>query len=341
MRKWRALGSAALAVSLALVAGCSANTTNNNNNGNGTGALEKITFLAGIAILGREGYVYDAIEKGYFRQAGFDVTVQTGQASNNLRLLQSGQAQVATIDVSAAIIAYASGEKDFTLVGAAQQSNLSTTLVLSNSGIKTPQDLKGKRIGYITSGTNKPLFSAYAQQAKIDVAHITWVPFSPAAIQSMPAALASHRVDALSAFAWDAPGFGNTIKPGDPTVLTSFPFNNYITDLYGSGWAVTKKYAADHPDRVQKLVDALKKGLTDTVQDPQSVAKIYAKYVHLQPEPAAAAELSIAKLYIQPGGVAIGSINQQKVAKSIALLESLGLISSAPSPADVCTCPTT
>jgi NitT/TauT family transport system substrate-binding protein len=339
MRTWRALGAAALAVSVALLGGCSANT-DTNSNGNQPGSLEKITFLAGIAVLGREGYVFDAIEKGYFRDAGFDVTVQTGQASNNLQLLQTGKAQVVTVDVSAAIIAYASGQyKDFTIVGAAQQSNLSTTLVLSDGGIKSPQDLRGKRIGYINAGTNKPLFAAYAEQAKIDASHITWVPFSPAAIQTMPAALGSHRVDALSAFAWDMPGFGNAIKPGDPTVLTGFPFNTYITDLYGSGWAVSKAYAKDHPDRVQKLVDALKKGLTDTVNDPQAVAKIYAKYQHLQPEPAAAAELSIAKQYIQAGGAPIGSISQTKVAKSIALLQSLGLVSSAPAPTDICTCP--
>ncbi|MBO0868008.1 MAG: ABC transporter substrate-binding protein [Micromonosporaceae bacterium] len=337
MRIGRALGAGAAIVALALGSGCTANNSSTNNTGNNTSTPEKITFVTGLSTLGREGYIYDAIDKGYFRDAGFDVTVQAGFGTEpNLTILQSGKAQFVTTDITAGIVDYATGKfKDFTIVASLQQRMLSATFVLANSGITTPQQLAGKKIAYIQGGTNKTLFDAYAGLAHLDAKGITWVPTS---VQAMPAALATKKVDAISAFVWDEPGFGQQIKPGNQGgVFTVFPYSDFLSDLYGNGIAVTKEYAAQKPDRVRAFNKAILKGLQDALTNPQQVAQAYANHVKVEPEIAALAELGVEKGYAQIGSAPLGSLDQTRIAHSIALLQSTGMIPSAISPSDVCT----
>jgi ABC-type nitrate/sulfonate/bicarbonate transport system substrate-binding protein len=56
----------------------------------------------------------------------------------------------------------------FTVVSVIQQRNLSCLVALAGSGIKTPRDLAGKKIGYIPGGVVKVMFDAYAKSAGVD-----------------------------------------------------------------------------------------------------------------------------------------------------------------------------
>src|SRR5262245_35053293 len=104
----RLVGTVAALAAMALTVGCSKSdesTTTDTKPANG--ALEKVTYLTGASILGREAYIYIAIEKGYFKDAGLDVTVQAGKGTNpNLVLLQSGKVDFAALDITGSIIEY-------------------------------------------------------------------------------------------------------------------------------------------------------------------------------------------------------------------------------------------
>ena len=105
-RMTRVLGAAAAASTLVLVAGC---TSGGDDSSEAPKALEKVTYLTGAGVQGREAYIYVASEKGYFRDAGLDVEVKPGNGTEqNLKLLQGGQADFATVDITAALIEYAS-----------------------------------------------------------------------------------------------------------------------------------------------------------------------------------------------------------------------------------------
>ncbi|MEV6492317.1 ABC transporter substrate-binding protein, partial [Actinoplanes sp. NPDC051633] len=98
-RATRLIGAAVAAAALILAAGCSGDDDGGaaaSGDGAKTGALEKVTYLTGVNIQGRESYVYVAHEKGFFKDAGLEVDVKPGKGSEvNLKLLQAGQADFA------------------------------------------------------------------------------------------------------------------------------------------------------------------------------------------------------------------------------------------------------
>jgi NitT/TauT family transport system substrate-binding protein len=322
----------AVVMSLAIAAGCSSSDDDGGDSGDGgSTAVEKVTFVTGLNIQGRESYIYAAIDKGYFKDAGIEVNVVPGQGTGgNLKLLQSGQADFAVLDTTASIIEYAKGTaKDFTIVSAIQQSNLACLMSLEGSGVNSPKDLAGKKIGYIPGGVVRVLYDTYAKLAGITGPAVQWVNI-PA--QQQPAALAAGQVQATTQFVVGQPQVENVAK-GKKAVV--FPYSDYLTDLYGNGLGVTKKTAQEKPDLVRKFNEAMLKGLAYVVDNPDEAGQIYAKYQKLQPAPVAAKEVTLMKPYTQVSGAPVGALSKERAARNIAILQGAGAIPGPVNPDDV------
>jgi NitT/TauT family transport system substrate-binding protein len=327
-RMSRVLGAAAAALTLALGAGC----TSGGDDSGGTDAPktpEKVTYLTGAGVQGREAYIYVAIDKGYFRDAGLDVQVKPGNGTEqNLKLLQGGQADFAIVDITAALIEYGKGTfKDFTVVSAIQQRNLSCIMALDSSGIAGPKDLAGKKIAYIPGGVVRTLFGTYAKLAGVDGSKIQWVVVP---VQQMGQNLATGSIDAATQFVVGKPGIEAAAKGRKAVIL---PFSTYLTDLYGNGLAVSKKALAGNPDRVKRFNDAMLKGLAFAVDNPAEAGQIYAKYQKLQPAPVAAAENTLMAPYVKAS--AVGALDAQRVARNIAIIQGAGVIPNTINATDV------
>lgn len=325
-RATRLIGAAVAAAALILTAGCSGDDDAAAKGGTEgkTGGLEKVSYLTGVNIQGRESYVYVAQEKGFFKDAGLEVEVKPGLGSEkNLQLLQAGQADFAMVDISAGMIAYAQGKfKDFTIVSAIHQRNLACFMALTGSGISTPKDLENKKIAYIPGGIVKTLFDTYAKLSGIDAKTVTWVNMPP---QEMGKGLAQGSIDAATQFVVGKPAVEQAAKAKGKTAVV-LPFSDQLVDLYGNGLAVSKKSLADNPDRVKRFNDAMLKGLQYAIDNPAEAGKIYAKYQKLQPEPVAAAEVALMVPYTKTAGTPLGALDEQKVARNIALLQGAGAI---------------
>ena len=328
----RVLGTVAAVAAMALSAGCSSDGDDDKSGDKGA-AVEKVSYLTGASILGREAFAYVAIEKGYFKAAGFEVEVQAGKGTNaNLQLLQSGKVDFAALDITASLIEYGKGTfRDFTIVNAIQQRNLQCIMALAGSGITGPKDLAGKKIAYLPGGVAKQLFPAYARLAGIDESKIKWVNIP---LEQHPQNLGAGTVDAATQFAVGKPGIERVAKGREVTVL---PYTDYLTDLYGVGLGVTKKAKSENPDRVLRFNEALLKGLRDAVEDPAEAGRIYAKYQKIQPEPVATAENTLMLPYVKSAasGAAVGTLDPQRVARNISILQGAGVIPAAFAPEDV------
>lgn len=331
-RTTRRLGCVAAALALALTGACGSDEDKPAVNGE-PAAPEKVTYLTGLGVQGREAYVYVAMEKGYFKDAGLEVEVKPGLGTNqNLKLLQSGQADFAVLDITGAFLEYGKGAfKDFVIVSALQQRNLACLIALEGEGVTSPKDLAGKKIAYIPGGVVRTLFETYASLAGVDPGSVQWVNMPP---QQMPQALAAGSIDVATQFVVGKPFVENVAKPRKAVML---PYSDYLVDLYGNGVAVTKNTLKEDPDKVKRFNDAILKGLAYAVDNPKEAGKIYAKYQKAQPEPVAALEMTLMAPYVKSdaSGGGVGALDPKRVARNIAILQGAGAIPNAFQPDEV------
>lgn len=326
----RLLSVAAAAVTLLITAGCGG--SDDSQEPSTPAPPEKVTYLTGVNIQGREAYVYVAMDKGFFHEAGFDVEVTPGNGTTqNLQILQGGSADFAIVDISAALIEFGKGTfKDFTIVSAIQQRSLACLMALEGAGVAGPKDLEGKKIAYIPGGVVKLLFDTYARLAGVDSAKVTWVNM-PA--QQMGQGLAAGTIDVATQFVVGQPAIEATANGRKAVVL---PFSDYLADLYGNGLAVSRQSLQENPDRVRRFNQAMLKGLAYAIEHPDEAGAIYAKYQKLQPEKVATAETSLMAPYVHTDPEApVGAIDEQQIARNIAILQGAGIIPPGVSPRDV------
>lgn len=329
-RRLQLFAATATAAALLLSSGC---TGSGQPTAGGTqGPLEKVTYVTGAGVLGREAFVYVAMDKGFFRDAGLDVDVVSGTGTvPNLQLLQGGQAQYVAVDITGALIEWGKNTfRNFTIVSAIQQKNLACFMAVDGKGISSPRDLAGKKIGYIPGGVTKLLWDAYADLAGVDPASVTWVNVP---IPQMGQALGSGNIDVATQFVVGQPAIEAAMGGKKLVVM---PFSDYLTDLYGVGLAVSKDAAQNNPDQVRRFNTAMLKGLAYANAHPDEAAQIYAKYQQAQKPEVAAKEISIQAAYADPGeGAPLGAIDQLRATRNIAILQSTAVIPASFDASDV------
>jgi NitT/TauT family transport system substrate-binding protein len=111
------------------------------------------------ALVSSQSYVWIAKEAGYFEREGLDVRpVLIPASAQNAAALLSGYLDLAVIGGMGVMRAKLAGG-DLYLIGGTK--NLMAGAIVSQPGIKTPADLKGKRIAITRRGSN-PEFMANA-----------------------------------------------------------------------------------------------------------------------------------------------------------------------------------
>lgn len=326
LRTWVAVATVA---ALVAAAGCSSKSGDSSAK---TGAPDKITYITSFGNFGRDAYVWVAKDKGYFKAANLDVTIEPGTGTTNVQNVATDKAQFTAVDFAGAILQFDKArDSGATLpiqaVAAIQQNSMAAVMAVSGSGITRPADLAGKKIADTPGSVVKLLFPAYAQRAGFDASHIQWVTSSP---QQLPQLLATGGVNAVDQFVVGVPSVQHVLQQKDKTkTVTVLPFSDYIGDLYGNALWTSKKEIQQHPDVVRRFRDALLKGLQDALADPDGAGRILAKNVPTANAEAAAGELKLMKGYVGVGTktTPLGGISETRVAKMVAVLQSVGAIS--------------
>ncbi|WP_213450844.1 ABC transporter substrate-binding protein [Rhizomonospora bruguierae] len=284
----------------------------------------KVTYLTGLGSFGREGYAWVAREKGYFAEAGLDVEIQPGAAGDsNLSLVAAGRAQFAVIDYAGAVVR--AGTDAFTgyrLVSVVTRQTLIAMMALGGGDIANPRDLAGRTIAQATGAVPKTLFPAYARLAGFDPSGVHWIQATP---QQLPALLAAGRVDAIGQFVVGEPSVRRAAQ-GRPVVV--MPYSDYVTDLYGNVVVASTALLESDPDLVRRFTRALVKGLLYAVDHPQESGQILHRAVPAVDAATAAEEIALMRPYVL-GDHTPGAFDPARVARSVALIQSLRLIPAA------------
>jgi NitT/TauT family transport system substrate-binding protein len=323
-------GALALAPAVALAAGCTSKKNNNNKTTGTTKQMDQVTYLTGFLNYGREGYVHVANAKGFFREAGIEVTVKTGNGQpETLKSLIAGQAQFLTTETTLALSQMSAGVTDFRIIGAIHQRTVVAVMALTKSGISKPQDLQGKHLAY---GGLTPflLFPAYARLAGIDPKAVNWRQVPP---QNLPQLLASKQVDAIGQFVTGAP----LIKAAAKVDITVLPYSDYMSDMPGNLLATSSDMIKNKPDLVHRFTNAILKGLAYTIANPQESGDIIHNAVASTLAPVATAEIQAMAPYVSTNGSVVGALTPNRISQTIALMTSLGVVKEgALTPDQVC-----
>jgi NitT/TauT family transport system substrate-binding protein len=151
--------------------------------------------------------------------------------------------------------------------------DVSTTAdaIIAGPGIDSAADLKGKRVGFEEGGGHEMLLRLALQKAGLTIDDITKVPLTP---DTAGAALISGKIDAAVTY---EPYISQALqkKPGTKIIVPAGDFPGIISDV----WAVTDKFAEEHPEAVVGALKAWNEGVEFYRSHPKEALEIIGKAI--------------------------------------------------------------
>jgi len=206
--------------------------------------------------------------KGLFTAEKLDVTIDAGNGSGNaVNRVASGAYDMGFADISALMEFQANnpGAPNMPVAVMMVYNNTpAAVFTLKKSGIKTPAELAGKKLGAPVFDAGRRAFPIFAKAN--NVGNVEWVSMDPPLRETM---LVRGDVDAITGFYFtsllnlEARG----VKAADVSVM-SYP--QYGVKLYGNAIIVGQKFLAEHPDAVKGFLRAFTKGAKMVIADPKA-----------------------------------------------------------------------
>ncbi len=154
---------------------------------------EPLTILLDWFINPDHGPLIVALEKGYFAQAGLEVTlVEPADPSAPPKLVAAGQAALA-VSYQPQLQLFAAEGLPLTRVGTLIATPLNTLLVLDGGPIHSVADLKGRKVGYSVGGFEDAILAAMLARHNLTLDDVTLVNVN----FSLSPSLLSGQVDAV------------------------------------------------------------------------------------------------------------------------------------------------
>lgn len=260
------------------------------------------------------GY-YAAQEKGYYRDAGLDVSIRAlAQGRNAIDTVLSGKADYG-VGNAEMLLRRLQGDPLVVLAAIFQHSSFEL-LTLKDSHITTPHDLIGKRV--LVGKSGEAIFNAMLRNEGLSIDDIIRIPYS------------EWRVDALSRDICDAFGAYSTNEPfffhEHGIAIGRLNPRSYGIDFYEDMLFTTESITKKFPDRTRRFRDASLRGWRYAMDHPDEIIEILiSKYncnktrAHLQHEAAEVRKL------ILPDLVEIGHINPGRCKSMASEFVALGL----------------
>jgi putative hydroxymethylpyrimidine transport system substrate-binding protein len=207
--------------------------------------------------------IYSTLARGYDKAAGVRLVVEPPSSStDSVKLLLSGRADFAVLDVHDLAIARAAGRD---IVGVLPLVQRPLAAVLAQPEIRTPRDLAGRQAGVTGLPSDDAVLRSVVAGAGGDPRRVHEVTIG---FDAVPALLGGH-VAAATAF-WDVEGVAlHRVRPG----IREFRVDDYGAPAYPElVVCVTGAELRSDPKLVHATVAALKRGYGVTIAQPDQSA---------------------------------------------------------------------
>jgi len=207
-----------------------------------------------------------AIDKGYFKAEGLDVTIDTaGGSLEPINRVASGTYDMGIGDINS-LIKFRDQNPSAPIKAVFMFYNKPAFAIVGRKsrGVVAPKDLEGKKLGAPPPDGAYAQWPIFVQANGIDASKVTIVSVGFPVREPM---LASGEVDAITGFSFSS--YINLKDRGVPANdITVLLMADYGVNLYGNTVMVNPKFAAEHPDAVKAFLRALAKGMQETVKNP-------------------------------------------------------------------------
>ena len=206
-----------------------------------------------------------AVEKGYYKAEGLDVTVDVGQGSAGaLTRVATGAYELGFADINAAIeYNFANPDKAIKAVFMAYDAPPFGVYALKKSGITKPKDLEGKKLGAPAFDASYKLFPAFAKATGIDESKVTKINMQP---QLREQSLVNGTVDFISGHYFSSViDLGALGVPVDDIV--AMRFSDFGMDFYGNA-IIASPDMLKKPEIVKGFIRATLKAWKDVIANP-------------------------------------------------------------------------
>ena len=213
-----------------------------------------------------------AMEKGFFRKNGVDVTgiLTAAGGGTAVRNTLAGGIPFGEVSLAAAVQAINSGQK-LIIIGAGSWSVADQMwLVKKDSTLKSIKDLAGKQIAYTAPGSVSNMLILMALKAN---------GMTPQQVKLVPAGDLGANISAVGSGAVDA-GFSDEliIAQNKELVRPLFMVRDVLDPrMMQTVMITTAEYAKAHADIIKGLINSRREGLAYTLDHPDEAADITAK----------------------------------------------------------------
>ncbi|MGN7611380.1 ABC transporter substrate-binding protein [Magnetococcales bacterium HHB-1] len=262
---------------------------------------------------------YVAYDQGYYSNAGLDVSFHLGSKElNPVKMVISGQNEFGVLGgPDTLLVARSKGHniKAFSILH--KNSNFPVILTLKSSGIKTPKDLSGKKIGFFYGHISTDVLRNFLRRQQIRYKEVD-VGFDYSQ-------LIAKKIDAEWAFRVTAgvflPAKGVEINTIDPA--------EYGVSSHGYTIFATDNFIKKHPGVVLRFLQATLKGVLFTLKNPHAAYKSLAKR-----SPKANKKISMKRIHLYnevmsgQGAYPAGFMNKEMFSDTYKRLKQEGVLSN-------------
>ena len=205
-----------------------------------------------------------AKERGWYEDAGIDLTIRRWETGlDPIEEVVAGKAQIG-VSEGADIIKARSGGKKISAVATQFQKSPLCLISKKKQGIKTPERLRGKRVGIYHPSA---ILMIKIVLADVGMKYDDIVPVEVGwDIQS----LLDDRTDAHPGYMNDEP-LSIKEKGYETDVIPAF---RHGYDFYSEVYFVTEAMSRKQPDMIRKFLDATLRGWEEAFRDPAATAKL-------------------------------------------------------------------
>ena len=278
-----------------------------------------VTFSLDFRALGRHAAWYVALDKGYYKNAGLEVTIIPSQGTAQaIQSVESNAAQYAFSDVAGLVAARANSAATAKMVAVIyQKAPYAIFSLRSGANVTEPKQLENLEIASGAGSFTQKVIEAFMNSKGLKADTVKFTNIDPAARVGM---LAAKKIPAIETFAMSLPG---VIKAVGATEAQMFLLADHGLALYSNGILVREDYLKANGAQVKAFVKASLDGWRDTVANPKEAADIVVKHIKgLDPEVVLQEIAIVNSLVVTPDTRAkgLGSIDPKLMTASVDLI---------------------